>query len=139
MFKLTLQTVPEDEIQNGIITAALQHPAVRWVLRINSGGFHRGRSYFWFYRLFRPQRQPETKGFPDLLIGLNDGRCLAVEVKRPGGKLRPAQADFVHYLLAQGLPVCVAHGWAEALSCLEGMAGPSPGGLLADGGEHGIK
>ncbi len=41
-------------------------------------------------------------GCPDILGQLPDGRLLAVEVKRPGGRVRPEQAAFLERARAGG-------------------------------------
>lgn len=44
-----------------------------------------------------------TAGYPDLIV-IGHGRLLFVEVKRPGGKLRPAQEAFRDECSANDVP-----------------------------------
>lgn len=45
---------------------------------------------------------PGKAGVPDRLVVMPGGRCLFVELKRPGGKLRPLQTFWKTRLEAQG-------------------------------------
>lgn len=47
-------------------------------------------------------------GCPDILGQLNDGRVLAIEVKRPSGKLRPEQDAFLSKAAGAGACAFVA-------------------------------
>lgn len=51
-------------------------------------------------------------GCPDLLGMLVDGRLLAIEIKRPGGRLRPKQLEFLQ-------TVSTHHGVAIVANCVE--------------------
>lgn len=45
---------------------------------------------------------PGRAGVPDRLVVMPGGRCFFVELKRPGGKLRPLQTFWKNRLEAQG-------------------------------------
>lgn len=63
-----------------------------------------------------------TPGAPDL-IALKGGRGFAIEVKRPGGRLRPSQRMEHARLEAAGVPVVVAYGLEDVARFLEGVDG----------------
>ncbi len=52
------------------------------------------------------------------LIGLYQGRFLALEVKRPGGKLSPDQERFLALVTKLGGVAAVVHSAEEALACI---------------------
>lgn len=75
------------------------------------------------HRLFRNQRgryqTPEGQwvaygvgpdGASDLIGWTRDGRFAAVEIKRPGEKLRPDQKQFIDLVIAAGGRAGVAYG-----------------------------
>jgi hypothetical protein len=71
--------------------ALAYHPRVAWVERLNSGAgqlaFADGSRSQWIRFAWR--------GAPDLIGQLTDGRLLAIEVKRPSGRIRPEQQAFL--------------------------------------------
>ena len=68
-----------------LLKALRAHPAVSCCERMNSGAV---RISSRFARFGWP-------GCPDVLGQLKDGRLLGVEVKGPGGRVRPEQAVFI--------------------------------------------
>lgn len=50
---------------------------------------------------------PTTAGLPDRLVVLPPGRLLLVELKAPGGRLRPVQVALHERLSAAGVEVAV--------------------------------
>jgi hypothetical protein len=61
-----------------------------------------------------------TKGAPDLvLIGMPDRYPVAVEMKRPGGRLSQAQRDMHDEMRFHGWAVVVAYGADDAIKQLE--------------------
>lgn len=53
-----------------------------------------------------------SKGFPDLVVvGLG-----FIEVKRPGGKLSPAQVEWHEKALRRGARVATVTSWADAVA-----------------------
>lgn len=67
-------------------------------------------------------------GTADVLGCLPGGRLLAVEVKRKGGRLRPAQALWLDRMRAQGALAFVARAVADVYAALaaEGYDAPRP-------------
>lgn len=58
-------------------------------------------------------------GLPDI-IGCKEGRFLALEVKRPGGRVSGDQIGALQRLQASGALVCLACGTGELAAWLEG-------------------
>lgn len=73
---------PEQDLQNAILARLRLHPAVAWLVRINSGAYKTpdGR----FIRFGFP-------GCPDLLGQMRDGRILMLECKSDTGRLTDEQ------------------------------------------------
>lgn len=76
--------------ESQILRAALErlkyHQEIAWFARMNSGACKDPRGQL--IRFGFP-------GCPDILGQLKDGRFLALEVKRPGGKPTKAQSEFL--------------------------------------------
>lgn len=68
-----------------VLQALRGNAAVAWVERQNTGAARVGERFIRF----------GWRGCSDLLGMLKDGRLLAVEVKAPGGQLRPEQREFL--------------------------------------------
>ncbi len=68
-----------------------------------------------------PRRFRGRKGVADILGCLDDGRLLAVEVKKPGGRLSPEQREFLDAVRQRGGLAVVVHsvGELDALLRLE--------------------
>lgn len=76
----------------------------------------------WYVVRSRMDRPTTTAlGVPDLIIAHDGGVTLWVEVKRPGGKLRPEQAGAQLWLGKLGHRHMVAHSLAEFLTALEAL------------------
>ena len=58
--------------------------------------------------------QFSTTGLPDLMA-VREGRFIAIEVKRPGGKTTPMQDWWIEQLRAQGVAAGVATSVDEAV------------------------
>lgn len=58
-------------------------------------------------------------GSADILGVLPDGKFLAIEVKRPGGKTTPAQDDFLALVRKNGGVAIVAHGVEDVILALD--------------------
>jgi hypothetical protein len=58
-------------------------------------------------------------GIPDIII-IHAGKCYALELKAPGGRLTPVQRVTHAALAAAGATVAVAYGLDDALARLEG-------------------
>ena len=75
-----------------VLRARRTHPAVTWCERMNSGAARIGARFVRF----------GFKGCPDVLGHMRDGRLMGVEVKRPGGRLRPEQSVFLERIRCAG-------------------------------------
>jgi len=84
------------------------HPKVAWVERINSGAQTIDAN-----RIYNGRRRYIKYGFigcSDIIGQLKDGRFLAVECKRPGGHLTPAQRNFIALVINwNGVAGCVSN------------------------------
>ena len=58
------------------------------------------------------------KGFSDLVFFGEDGRAGFIEVKAPGGRVRPEQVKFLTIMQEMGYPAGVAHSVDEAKEIL---------------------
>lgn len=70
----------------------------------------------------RLKRMGVVAGFPDfLLLAPRARRSLAhfLEIKRKGGRLTPAQAEFAGYCIWNGYPYACCEGFKEALDQLK--------------------
>ncbi len=67
--------------------------------------------------------QPSTNqvGTVDAIVATDDGRTLWVEMKRPGGKLTPAQHAFIHWLERNHQEVCVVRSLEEFVMFTRGL------------------
>ena len=73
-------------------------------------------------------------GVPDI-IAIKGGRCYALELKAPDGRLTPVQRDAHAALAAAGATVAVAYGLDDALARLEAW-GLVRGSCQCQGREH---
>jgi hypothetical protein len=100
---------PETALHDLIARALRIHPAVAWLVRMNTGQFEidgrRIRAAF--------------VGCPDLLGQMSTGELLAVEVKRPGRGPTTEQAAVLSRISKHGGFACCAHSTAEALDAVE--------------------
>ena len=60
----------------------------------------------------------QTVGVPDLLVGYK-GRFFAMEVKRPGGRLTPAQAKVIEEIKSSGSVAGRVESVEDAMKLLE--------------------
>ena len=60
-----------------------------------------------------------TPGIPDIIGCLPDGRMLAIEVKRPNGKLSPHQVKWTRWLTDNGAMVIIARDLADVINAIE--------------------
>lgn len=91
-----------------VLQALRGNPAVAWVERQNTGAAKVGGRFIRF----------GWRGCSDLIGMLKDGRLLAVEVKAPGGRLRPEQAEFLSLVRRFGGVAFVARNAAEVIASL---------------------
>lgn len=94
---------PEAAALLEVLRALRAHPAVAWVERQNSGVTREGGRFIRYGWV----------GCADVLGQLKDGRFLAVEVKAPGGRLRPEQVTFLDRVRGAGGVAFVARNCAD--------------------------
>lgn len=85
-----LNDAPERDIQAAILQYLAKCHKVAWAHRMNVGAVkqhNKDGSARWIKFGFR--------GMPDIMGQLTDGRLLAIEVKKKGGKVSPEQAVFI--------------------------------------------
>ncbi len=68
----------------------------------------------------------QSRGCPDVLGQLRDGRMLGVEVKGPTGKLRPEQAVFLDRIRGAGGVAFVARDCRDVMRELHPPETPTP-------------
>lgn len=106
---------PEAAALIEVLLALRHHPLVGWVERMNSGAIRVGDRFVRF----------GWRGCSDILGQLRDGRLLACEVKAPGGRLRPEQAQFLSLVRRHGGTAIVARDCNDVLREL-GRASVTP-------------
>lgn len=93
----------ESEIQTDIMKLLLTHPKVAWAYVTSAGmvkGIGGGRPF-----------RVGFVGLADILGQMNDGRLLAIEVKRPGKKPTEEQVEFLDAVSdANGVA-----GWVDSI------------------------
>lgn len=87
---MRLKPLTEAAIQKLILSWLRLHGA--WAVRVNSGAARVGK---------RLVRFTDTVGTPDILCCVG-GRLVGIEVKRPGGRLRPAQGEVLDAIRRAG-------------------------------------
>lgn len=95
----------ETDIVRSILDGLAACGVLAW--RVNTGavtGNHKGKSRF---IRFGPKGQADIQGI------WHGGRFLAIEVKRPGGKITPDQADWLARVRNAGGIALVVHSWTE--------------------------
>ena len=83
---------PEAAALVEVLLTLRAHPVVAWCERMNSGAANIGGRFIRF----------GWTGCPDVLVQLQDGRLLGVEVKAARGRLRVEQAVFLERIRASG-------------------------------------
>lgn len=114
--RLTKPEPLESDIQAQILRALKIHPAVAWCGRFNSGAQVIGEG-----KSRRFVRFSTVKGLSDILGQLVDGRMLAIEVKRPSGRVTEDQMAFISMVANSGGVAFVARSVAEAWAILDGV------------------
>lgn len=96
----------EIQIQNEIRAALSEHGIV---IRQNTGNFTTadGRHV-----------KCGVTGLSDLLFVGNDGRCAFIEVKKPGGRIRPEQTNFINRVRELGHRAGIAYSVDDALEII---------------------
>ena len=85
----------EAQLTNKIIAAIREHDPAAWIFKTHGSGYQRA-------------------GVPDLLICIS-GMMIAIEVKRPGGKVTRLQQREIERLRVAGATAAVARSVNEAL------------------------
>jgi hypothetical protein len=98
----------ERDVLKRIIVALRADPRVALVQRNQSGVFQEGNRYI----------RVGSRGLLDLTVYLHGGRFAEIEVKRPGGKPEPHQAERIATIRANGGIAGYATSPAEALALL---------------------
>jgi hypothetical protein len=60
-----------------------------------------------------------AKGFPDMILIGPDGVCAFMEVKRPGGRLSPEQAEWGEWIVNGGGEYAVVRSVDDVAACLK--------------------
>lgn len=107
----------EHDIQDAIRIALSENGGL--CFRCNAGEFWQGR------RVYSPAYKQDIlldiravkglpKGFTDLLYISPGGKVAFIEVKKPGGKVRPEQVKFIERVRSMGFRAGIAHNIEEA-------------------------
>lgn len=112
-FKLRPPEPAEAQVLRGVLQVLAMHPRVAWAHRMQSGAgkILRKGGVSQFLRFGFP-------GCPDVLGQLRDGRCIAIECKRPSGKMTPEQAAFLDCVRANGGVALVARSVDDVVEAL---------------------
>ena len=107
----------EHDIQDAIRIALCENGGL--CFRCNAGEFWQGR------KVYSPAYKQDIlldiravkglpKGFTDLLYISPGGKVAFIEVKAPGGKIRPEQIKFIERVRSMGFRAGIAHNIEEA-------------------------
>lgn len=98
----------EHDIQNTIRAALSEHAIV---FRVNVGsGYTKDGRYF---------TTGVPPGFPDLFgFRLSDNRMFFIEVKKPGGSVRPQQIKFINQMRSYGAIAGICYSVDDALKLI---------------------
>jgi hypothetical protein len=116
-FKLTRPEPTEGAVLNMILTALKIHPKIVWFERMNSAAG----------KLIYPDGNTSQfmrfgfVGMPDILGQVVGGRLLAIEVKKPSGRVSDDQQEFIDLANKHGAIAFVARSVADVLSVLDGL------------------
>lgn len=96
IFKLRPWEPNEADVLASILQALPYYRNVSWFSRMNSGAYVVGEG--------KDKRfiRYGFEGCPDILGMMKGGRMLCIEVKKPSGRLREAQAAFISKVSSQG-------------------------------------
>ena len=100
--------ITENEVQNQILGWLCLNQIFNW--RQNTMGVYLGEGKF---------RKAPTTGVADILGILPDGKFLAIECKRPGGKPTPDQLEFIENINANNGIAFVADNLELVMEKLE--------------------
>lgn len=112
----TMPEPTEAQVLSAVLQAINTHKSVAWHQRMNTGAgklVYKDGEASRFLRFGFP-------GCPDIIGQLRDGRFLAVEVKRPSGKLSDEQKQFLALVRDNGWVSFVARRIEDVFSALGG-------------------
>jgi len=124
-FRLQSVKATEAQIQDAILRYLAVERRVLWAARMNSG---KGK-------LLRPDGTQTWISFgftgcPDIMGQLRDGRYLAIECKRSGGRVRPEQRQHITQAADHGAVAIIARSLEDVQKALDAAtathAGPIP-------------
>jgi hypothetical protein len=115
--RLTRPEPTESAVLSMILRALRTHPKVVWFARMNSAA---GKLVYPDGKQSRFMRFGFT-GQPDILGQVVGGALLAVEVKRPSGRVSEDQKAFLDKAAKHGAVAVVARSVADVLSVLDGL------------------
>jgi hypothetical protein len=122
-FRLKPIKPTEAQIQDAILRYLAVDSRVLWAQRMNSG---KGK-------LLRPDGSQTWirfgfPGCPDIMGQLKDGRYLAIECKRSGGRVRPEQREHITQAAAYQAVALIARSLEDVQTALDAaVAVPGPG------------
>lgn len=96
-----------------------RYPAMRWLYAVPNGG-HRHPAV-----AARLKEEGVKPGISDLCLPCPAGRYHGayIELKKPGGRLSPAQRDFLKFVKDAGYFTAVCYSSIEAIEALQGYVG----------------
>ena len=116
--------IPEHDLQDAIRIELSKSGGL--CFRCNAGEFWQGKQvYSPSYRqdilldIRRVAGLP--KGFSDLLYLSPNGKTAFIEVKKPGGAVRPDQIKFIERMRSMGYTAGIAHSVEEAKGLVESL------------------
>jgi hypothetical protein len=130
-FRLKAIKPTEAQVQDAILRYLAVERRVLWAARMNSG---KGK-------LLRPDGTQTWISFgftgcPDIMGMLRDGRYLAIECKRSGGRVRPEQRQHITQAADHGAVAVIARSVEDVQAALD-AATATHAGLIAAQCAHG--
>ncbi len=130
-FRLKSVKATEAQIQDAILRYLAVERRVLWAARMNSG---KGK-------LLRPDGTQTWISFgftgcPDIMGQLRDGRYLAIECKRAGGRVRPEQRAHITQAADHGAVAIIARSLEDVQKAMD-AATATHAGLIAAQCAHG--
>jgi hypothetical protein len=126
-FKLAAPRVREAAIQDQIIDYLRAEQArgrVVWIMRLNSGAKNTGGRWIANYRVFLPGIVGSvSKGMPDILVLLPDGKLAMLEVKADGGNITEEQLHILQISRDRNCIAQIVRRWEDVRDALFGGGG----------------
>ena len=125
-FRLKSIKATEAQIQDAILRYLAVERRVLWAARMNSG---KGK-------LLRPDGTQTWISFgftgcPDIMGMLRDGRYLAIECKRSGGRVRPEQRQHITQAADHGAVAIIARSLEDVQKALDAATATHAGSIPA--------